>query len=93
MNSGKIIVGVLASLAAGAAIGILYNTDKGKATRKKISNKKNEYSNDLEEKFHSLVTAVTGKYDEISNQVKSIAKSGVEKTDQLMKEVTSNSVK
>ena len=39
MNSGKVVLGVLAGLAAGAALGILFAPDKGTATRKKISKK------------------------------------------------------
>lgn len=35
MNSGKVVLGALAGLAAGALLGILFAPDKGSETRKK----------------------------------------------------------
>jgi len=93
MNSGKILVGILASLAAGAAIGVLFAPEKGTLTRKKISDKKDEFSSELEQKFNLLLTGVTEKYDKVSNEVKALAKAGTEKTEQLLKDVAANGVK
>ncbi|MEQ8531201.1 MAG: YtxH domain-containing protein [Imperialibacter sp.] len=93
MNSGKVLVGILASLAAGAAIGILFAPEKGTLTRKKISDKKDEFSSELEEKFNLLVTGVTEKYDKVSSDVKALAKAGTEKAEQLLKDAAANGVK
>jgi gas vesicle protein len=51
MNSGKIIMGVLAGAAAGAVLGILFAPEKGEATRKNISHKTEEYADLLKGKI------------------------------------------
>ena len=43
MNTGKVLLSVLAGAAIGASLGILFAPDKGSSTRKKISVKKDEY--------------------------------------------------
>ena len=55
MSSGKVLLGVLAGLAAGALIGILFAPDKGSETRKKIVKKGEEYADEIKEKINSLL--------------------------------------
>jgi gas vesicle protein len=55
MSRGRIILGALAGVAAGALIGILFAPDKGTATRKKIVNKGEEYVENLKEKINGLL--------------------------------------
>jgi gas vesicle protein len=55
MVQGKIILGVVAGLAAGSLIGILFAPDKGAATRKKIVDKSGEYVGGIREKIGELL--------------------------------------
>jgi gas vesicle protein len=65
MKSGKVLLGLLAGLAAGAVIGILFAPDKGSVTRKKIAEIGDEYAEGLKEKFSNLVDDLSKKYEEI----------------------------
>ena len=73
MNTGKMILGILAGAAIGAALGVLYAPAKGSKTRKKISVKKDAYLTGMENKYNEFVNTVTGKFDamklEASNMV------------------------
>ena len=55
MERGKIILGVLAGVAAGALIGILFAPDKGTEMRKKIVHKGEEYVDNLKEKVNDIL--------------------------------------
>ena len=63
MGSGKVLLGVLAGVAVGATLGILLAPDKGENTRKKISDKGDEYADDLKEKFGDLLDLVINKLE------------------------------
>jgi len=73
MNSGKVVLGVLAGVALGAAVGILFAPDKGSSTRKKISKKKDEYVDELEDKFNEFVSSITRKFETVKNDAASMA--------------------
>ena len=61
MKSGNVILGVLAGLAAGAALGILFAPDKGTNTRRKIATKKDEMLDEVKEKLNSMVDSASEK--------------------------------
>jgi gas vesicle protein len=63
MNSGKVIIGALAGLAAGALIGILFAPDKGSESRHKIIKKGDDYLDSIKSKFNSLLDNIAGKYN------------------------------
>ena len=68
MNSGKILLGVLAGVAIGATIGILLAPDKGSATRRKISIKRDAYADELEKKFKEFIESITEKSEEVKKE-------------------------
>lgn len=60
MSKGRVLLGVLAGLAAGTVLGILFAPAKGSETRRKISDKGNEFSENLKKKFDEVIDDITG---------------------------------
>ncbi len=79
MNSGKIIIGALAGLAAGALIGVLFAPDKGSESRGKIVKKGEDYLDSVKVKFNSLLDSISGKYNGGKAQVKETIRNNAEK--------------
>jgi gas vesicle protein len=69
MSSGKVLLGVLAGVAAGALLGVLFAPDKGWNTRKRISKKADEYVDGLREKFDEFLDTISEKMDEVKDEV------------------------
>lgn len=67
MNSGKVVLGVLAGLAAGAALGVLFAPEKGSVIRQNISDKTNGYADELKSKFGTMVDGISEKYSSLKN--------------------------
>lgn len=78
MSTGKILLGTLAGVAIGAAVGILLAPDKGSETRKKISRKGNEYKDGLKEKFDGLKDKYNSAVDGVTNKLESFSSRGEE---------------
>jgi len=69
MSTGKVILGALAGAAIGATLGILLAPEKGKTTRRKISNKKDDYLEDIETKFNRLIRVMSNRYDDMKSEI------------------------
>ena len=50
-TSGKILAAVVAGIAAGAVLGILFAPDKGSETRRKINEQGKKFADDVKDKF------------------------------------------
>jgi len=73
MSSGKILLGVLAGVAAGALLGVLFAPDKGWNTRKRISKKAEDYADELKDKFSEFLETISGKIEEAKEEVSDFA--------------------
>ncbi|MBP9600364.1 MAG: YtxH domain-containing protein [Lutibacter sp.] len=65
MGTGKILLGVLAGVATGATLGILFAPAKGSKTRKKIIEKGDNYANEFKAKLSEIVDSVKEKYENL----------------------------
>lgn len=73
MSSGKLLLGVLAGVAAGAVLGILFAPDKGSETRKKIAKKGEDYADGIKEKFNNLLDDLSQKVDGVQAKANKMA--------------------
>jgi gas vesicle protein len=76
MNAGKAALSMLAGMATGALLGILFAPDKGSHTRKKIVSKGEDYADDVKEKFNSLLDTMKEKYESIRNEAENLEEKG-----------------
>ena len=85
MSSGKAILGVLAGIAAGAALGILFAPEKGSNTRKNILKKGEDLANTLnkklDEKFDEVMKAITGTSKKSKSQKEGVESAKAEMVD------------
>jgi len=72
MSSGKVVLGMLAGLAAGAMLGILFAPDKGTETRRRIAEKGEDYFDDIKEKVNDLMDDLNEQVDTAKAKVKDL---------------------
>ncbi|MDZ4749461.1 MAG: YtxH domain-containing protein [Saprospiraceae bacterium] len=79
MSSVKVVLGVLAGVAIGAAAGILLAPHKGSETRKNISNRSDAYAQKLNNQFKSFVDSLSGKFETMTQEVDVMVENGAGK--------------
>ncbi len=84
MSSGKVLLGLLAGVAAGAALGILFAPDKGTETRRTISRKGSEYADELGEKFNNFIDSLTEKGEAVKKEASNMLDKGKQRMDDVM---------
>ncbi|GGD80125.1 hypothetical protein GCM10011514_50140 [Emticicia aquatilis] len=87
MKSGKVLLGILAGVAAGALVGILFAPEKGSRTRKKIMDKGEGYADGLKDTFEEFVDSLNKKYQSTVHDVENIVAKGKSKYENAMLEV------
>lgn len=87
MSTGKVLLGALAGLAAGALIGVLFAPEKGSVTRTKISKKGEDYADAVKDKFNDFIDNVNEKFETVKETVKNDVDKGKQKVQDFKKDV------
>ncbi|MBW8331565.1 MAG: YtxH domain-containing protein [Prolixibacteraceae bacterium] len=83
MNSGKVLLSVVAGAAAGALVGILFAPHRGSVTRKKIARQSGAYAEGVKEKLSEIVDSITEKLEKVKGEVSDYADQKMHKTENL----------
>jgi len=73
MSAGKVLLGVVAGLAAGALLGVLFAPEKGSDTRKMIKKKSEDLADECKEKFDDFLETVSEKFEKVKDEVTDFA--------------------
>ncbi len=89
MSTSKVLVGIIAGLAAGAVVGLLMAPDTGSNTRKKISQKGEGYVDDLKSKFNDFLDGFMNHVETVKDDAGDLADRAKSKIGETMKKVGS----
>jgi gas vesicle protein len=87
MDSGKVVLGVLAGIAVGAILGILFAPDKGTETRRKMCKKGTDCADDFKDKFNEFIESISEKIEHVKEDVCDFAQQAKTKTEEVKKDV------
>ena len=87
MDSGKVVLGVLAGIATGAILGILFAPAKGTKTRKKICEKGTECADDLKDKFNEFRESISKKLEQVKEDVCNFTEQAKTKAEEVKKDI------
>ena len=89
MSTSKVLVGIIAGLAAGAVVGLLMAPDSGSNTRKKLSQKGQGYVDDLKSKFNDFLDGFMNQVETVKDDASDLADRAKSKIGDTMKKVGS----
>jgi gas vesicle protein len=69
-DNTKVVVALLAGLAAGAALGILFAPEKGSETRDKLSDSLKEFGDSIKEKAAEEINNLAGLKEKVVNSIR-----------------------
>lgn len=87
MNSGKVVLGVLAGAATGALLGVLFAPHKGTVTRKKIVRKGGSLADGVKDKISEMLEEITEKFEKVKEDVSEFAEQKMSKIEEAKKNV------
>jgi len=73
MSSGRVVLGLLAGVAAGALLGVLFAPEKGSVTRRNIAKKSEDYVDDLKSKFQDFLESVNERIEKVKENATEFA--------------------
>jgi gas vesicle protein len=73
------VLGIVAGVAIGALLGVLFAPDKGSKTRKKIKNKTSKLKKNLKEEFDDFLDAASKKYNSVVDKGEDVLEKEKEK--------------
>jgi len=77
-DNSKVVVALLAGLAAGAALGILFAPDKGEDTRDKLSQSLKDLGDSIKDKAADEINNLTNLKDKVVSSIKTKLRSSEE---------------
>jgi len=81
MSNGKIVLGVIAGIAAGTLLGVLIAPDKGSETRRKIRQKGDDLVEGVKDGMTSMVDDVTSRFDKLRGKARKSMNEALVSTD------------
>jgi len=92
MNAGNVVIGVVAGLATGALLGVLFAPDKGYKTRKRIGRETEKITDDISDKFQEFVDSITDKFEKVKEDVTNFAEKAKTTEKQVEKDLKTSKV-
>ena len=91
MSSGKTLLGLVAGVAAGAVLGILFAPEKGSVTRNQISQKGEDLLDNLKNKFDEFLANATSEMEDVKSEAEDLLAKGKEKAQQAKNDIKNTS--